>query len=217
MSARKLTTPDLLDDQLLRAIAARGGVRSYAANAVLVTEQDRSDALFIILAGRVKAYGAGDDGREVVYATQGVGEYFGEMTLDGGPRSASVMTLEPTTCVVVPGAEVRQFLATQPDFALHLVRKLIRLARASTERVKSLALDDVYGRIARLLRDLARPDDEQGGVLMVPEKLTQQDIAERVGASREMVSRVLKPLSEGGYIAQRGGRIALLKKLPARW
>lgn len=214
MSVKKIATVEVLDDQLLRQIAQRGGVRSYPANTVLVTEDDRSDALYLILSGRVKAYGAADDGREIVYTTQGMGEYFGEMTLDGGPRSASVMTLEPTTCAVVPGAEVRDFLASHPDFALHLVKKLIHLARASTGQVKSLALDDVYGRIARLLRKLAR---DEGGVLVVPDKMTQQDIAERVGSSREMVSRVFKPLIEGGYVEMRTGRIALLKKLPARW
>jgi CRP/FNR family cyclic AMP-dependent transcriptional regulator len=214
MATRKPATPDLLDDHLLRAIAARGGVRTFAANTVLVTEDDRSDAVFIILSGRVKAYGSADDGREVVYGTQGVGEYFGEMTLDGGPRSASVMTLEPTTCAVVPGADVREFIAENPDFALHLIKKLIRLGRASTEHVKSLALDDVYGRVTKLLKGLAR---EEGGVLAVPDKLTQQDIAERVGSSREMVSRVFKPLTEGGYVELRAGRIVLLKKLPARF
>ena len=214
MPIRKAATPDLLDDQLLRAIASRGGVRSYGAQTVLVTEDDRSDAVFIILSGRVKAYGAAEDGREVVYGTQGAGEYFGEMTLDGGPRSASIMTLEPTSCAVVPGADVRRFLTENPDFALHVIKKLIGLARASTEHVKSLALDDVYSRVTKLLRALARDED---GVLLVPDKLTQQDIAERVGSSREMVSRVFKPLSEGGYVEMRGGRIALLKKLPARW
>jgi len=214
MAPRKTATADVLDNALLRAIAQRGGVRHYPAHAVLVTEADVSDTLYVVLSGRVKAYGAGEDGREVVYATQGAGEYFGELTLDGGPRSASVMTLEPTTCAVVPGAEVRDFLAAHPDFALHLVHKLIRLARASTEQVKSLALDDVYGRVAKLLRSLAR---DEGGTLMLPDKLTQQDIAERVGSSREMVSRVFKPLTEGGYVAVRGGRITLLKKLPPRW
>jgi CRP/FNR family cyclic AMP-dependent transcriptional regulator len=214
MVARKVATPDVLDDSVLRAIAARGGVRSYPAQAVLVTEDDRTDALYIILGGRAKAYGSGEDGREVVYGTLGPGEYFGELTLDGGPRSASVMTLEATTCAVVPGNEVREFLATHPDFAVHLVRKLIRLSRTLTDQVKSLALEDVYGRIARLLRTLAR---DEGGVPVLPEKLTQQDIADRIGASREMVSRVFKPLLEGGYVEMRGGRIALLKKLPARW
>jgi len=213
--AKTPPSPDILDDALLREMARRGGVRSWAANTVLVTEEDRSDALFIILSGRVKAYGSGDDGREVVYGTQGPGEYFGEMTLDGGPRSASVITLEPTSCAVVPGPEVRDFLASQPDFALHLIRKLIRLARASTEHVKSLALEDVYGRVVRLLKKLAK--EEEGGVLVLPDKMTQQDIAERVGSSREMVSRVFKPLFEGGYVEMRAGRIAILKKLPARW
>ncbi len=211
--SKTTATVDVLHDDLLRDIARRGGVRSWAAHTVLVTEEDRSDALYIILSGRVKAYGSGDDGREVVYATQGAGEYFGEMTLDGGPRSASVMTLEPTTCAVVPGAEVREFLASQPDFALHLVKKLIRLARASTEHVKSLALEDVYQRIVRLLRKLAQ---DEAGVPTLPEKMTQQDIADRVGSSREMVSRVFKPLLEGGYIELRAGRIAILRKLPPR-
>lgn len=210
-------TPDLLGDVLLREIAHRGSVRSYAAHAVLVTEGDASDALYILLAGRVKVYGAGVDGREIVYGVQGVGEYFGELTLDGGPRSASVMTLAPTTCAVVNGGEVRDFLAHHPDFALHLVKKLIALVRSSTEHVKSLALEDVYGRIARLLRTLAQESAEAGGLPMVPERLTQQDIAERVGASREMVSRIFKPLVEGGYVEQRRGRIVLLRKLPQRW
>jgi len=212
--AKTAPSPDILDDVLLREMARRGGIRSWAANTVLVTEEDRSDALFIILSGRVKAYGSGDDGREVVYGTQGPGEYFGEMTLDGGPRSASVITLEPTSCAVVPGPDVRDFLASHPDFALHLIKKLIRLARASTEHVKSLALEDVYGRVVRLLKKLAV---EQGEVQVLPEKMTQQDIAERVGSSREMVSRVFKPLLEGGYVEMRAGRIAILKKLPARW
>jgi len=214
MPRNPAASPELLQDHLLQAIAARGGVRAYPANAVLVTEEDHSDALFIILRGRIKAYGAGPDGREVIYSTQGPGEYFGEMTLDGGPRSASVMTLEPTSCAVVPGAEVRDFLALHPDFALHLIKKLISLARASTEQVKSLALEDVYGRIARLLKKLSV---EHGELRMLPEKLTQQDIAERIGSSREMVSRIFKPLQEGGYVEVREGRIVLLKKLPARW
>ncbi len=216
MAARRTSLPtvDAIDDALLREIAARGGVRHYPAGAVLVTEEDRSDALYILLAGRVKVYGAGDDGREVVYGSMGKGEYFGEMTLDGGPRSASVTTLEPTSCAVVPGPDVRDFLAHHPDFALHLVKKLIRRSRELTEQVKSLALEDVYGRIARLLRTQARDED---GVPTLPEKLTQQDIAERIGASREMVSRVMKPLAEGGWVGQKDGRITLLKKLPARW
>ena len=203
-----------LPDSLLKAISARGGVRHYPANAVLVNEDDVSDSLFVIVQGRVKAYGAASDGREVIYGTQGPGEYFGEMTLDGGPRSASVMTMEPTACALIPGADVRSLLADHPDFALHLVHKLIGMVRSSTEHVKSLALEDVYCRVARLLRKMAR---DENGVLMLPDKLTQQEIAERIGSSREMVSRIFKPLLTGGYIEMRAGRIALMKKLPPRW
>jgi CRP/FNR family transcriptional regulator, cyclic AMP receptor protein len=206
---------DLLQDPLLKQIAARGGVRSFAASTVLVTEDDRSDQLFVILAGRVKVYGATEDGREVIYNTLGAGEYFGELTLDGGPRSASVMTLEPTRCAVVAGADLRDFLAAHPDFALHLVHKLIGMVRRQTGDLKSLALDDVYRRLARLLEGLAveQPD----GRRVVGQRLTQTDIAQRIGASREMVSRIFKPLTDGGWIQAEGGRIVILRKLPARW
>lgn len=212
-----MTTPEpqtVLNDQLLQAMAERGGVKNFPANAVLVTEDDDSDSIYIILKGRVKVYGAGENGREVVYTTHGAGEYFGEMTLDGGPRSASVMTLEPTTCVVVPGSNVRDFLGSHPDFALHLVRKLIALVRRSTDTVKRLALDDVYTRIRKLMLELAVEDD---GQQVVADRLTQQDIADRVGSSREMVSRIFKQLTVGGYVTVQGKRIVLLKKLPTRW
>jgi CRP/FNR family cyclic AMP-dependent transcriptional regulator len=206
--------PNALNDQLLQAMAERGGVKTFPASAVLVNEEDDSDSIYILLKGKVKVYGAGTNGREVVYTTLGAGEYFGEMTLDGGPRSASVMTLEPTTCVVISGANVRDFLGSHPDFALHLIRKLIALVRRSTDTVKRLALDDVYTRISKLLYELAQEDN---GRLVVGDKLTQQDIADRVGSSREMVSRIFKQLTIGGYVASEGKRIVLLKKLPARW
>lgn len=208
-------TDRVLSDELLQAMAERGGTKTYPAHAVLVNEEDDSDSIFILLKGKVKVYGSGDNGREVIYTTLGPGEYFGEMTLDGGPRSASVMTLEPTTCVVVTGANVRDFLGTHPDFALHLVRKLIGLARRATDTVKSLALDDVYTRVRRLLVEMAQPD--AAGRPVVAERLTQQDIADRVGSSREMISRIFKQLTLGGYVATEGRQIVLLKKLPTRW
>jgi CRP/FNR family cyclic AMP-dependent transcriptional regulator len=204
----------LLPDALLEAIAARGGKKHFPANAVLVNEDDDSDSIFIIVTGRVKVYGASSDGREVIYNFHGPGEYFGEMSLDGGLRSASVMTMEPTACIVLPGNQAREFLETHPDFALHLVRKLIALVRRSTDKVKSLALDDVYSRVARLLTELAVDVD---GQRIVPDRMTQQDIAERVGASREMVSRIFKQLTQGGYVLLQGRQIVLLRKLPAGW
>ena len=208
-------TPDVLDPGLLRQIAMQGGVKPYPAQAVLINEGDSGDALFIVLSGRVKVYSTNADGREVVIATHGPGEYVGELSLDGGVRSTSVMTLEPTTCSVVSGADLREFIAAHPGFASHLIQKLIRSVRQATESVKSLALEDVYARVVRLLADLS--DAEEDGRRRVREKLTQQDIADRVGASREMVSRIFKDLTAGGYMAVDAGRIVVLKKPPAGW
>ena len=163
-------------------------------------------------------FGSDANGSQVVYAIHGAGEYIGEMSLDGGPRTASVITLEKTTCVVVAGKHLREFLAQHPDFALNLIHKLIRRAREATESVKNLALLDVYGRICVLLMGLAAnvPPDANGA-RHIEGKLTQQEIADRVGSSREMVSRILKDLVAGNYVAIGGGRISILRKLPANW
>jgi CRP/FNR family cyclic AMP-dependent transcriptional regulator len=208
-------TADILDEALLREIARQGGVKRYPANAILINEGDASDSLFILLGGRVKVYSTNAEGREVVITTHGAGEYVGEMALDGGVRSASVMTMEPTTCSVVSGANLREFIREHPDFASHLIRKLIRSLREATETVKSLALEDVYARVIRLLADLSDPAPD--GRRIVRERLTQQGIADRIGASREMVSRIFKDLTLGGYIAQAEGRIVVAKKPPAAW
>ena len=206
--------PGVLAPDVLKAIAAAGGVKRYPAHAVLINEGELADSIYILLSGRVKVYATNPAGKEIVINTHGAGEYVGEVALDGGVRSASVMTLAPTTCSVVTSASLRGFIANHPDFALHLIHNLIWRLRQSTENVKGLALHDVHGRITQLLRRLATPE---GDTLVVHERLTQQDIAERVGASREMVGRIFKELVAGGYISTQGGRIAILKQPPAMW
>lgn len=209
---------DRLPPALLEAVAQRGGIRHYPANAILINEGDTAQSLYIVLGGRVKAYAASENGREVVLHELGPGEYLGELSLDGEPRSVSVKTLEPTTCCVVQGADLREFLAEHPDFALHLTHKLIRMVRRLTSQVKSLALQDVYGRVVRVLMELSEPSAEAPEQRVVRTRLTQQDIADRVGSSREMVNRIMKELTVGGYVAVREDRqLALLKKLPAAW
>ena len=203
-----------LDEAELRRLASHGVAKSFPRNAIIVHEGDQTDSLYIVVAGKVKVFVADADGREAVLGMQGPGEYFGEMVLDGGPRSASVMTIEPSRFIVVPRSEVKEFLAANPGFALHLVRKLIQRVRLLTDNVKSLALMDVYGRVARLLLSLAT---DQDGTLVVSEKLTQQDIANRVGASREMISRVLKDLVVGGYISIERKLVTIHKQLPPHW
>src|SRR5580765_665920 len=110
-----------LGPQILRDIAAAGVVRSYPKNAILINEGEVGDSLYIILSGRVKVYASNAAGREVVINFHGAGEYVGEMSLDGAPRSASVMTMEPTTCAIVNRAQLRDFIAANPEFAQHLL------------------------------------------------------------------------------------------------
>ncbi|SDZ96316.1 Crp/Fnr family transcriptional regulator [Variovorax sp. YR216] len=203
-----------LPQALLDAIAPRGVTRTFPAHAILINEGDTTDSLYIVLSGRVKVYASSEDGREVVLTEYGPGEYFGELAIDGEKRSASIKALGPCTCRVVQGTELRQFLLEQPDFAVHLTHKLIGMVRRLTDQVRSMALQDVYGRMVRVLTELSDPVGEER---VMRNKLTQQDIADRVGASREMVNRVMKELSAGGYIGQRDGRMVILRKLPAAW
>jgi CRP/FNR family cyclic AMP-dependent transcriptional regulator len=203
-----------LHDETLRNIAASGVIRAFARNTVLINEGDVGDALYVILSGRVKVYSSNEAGREFVIDFHGPGEYVGEMTLDGAPRSASVITVEPTTCAVVNRAQFRDFILANPDFALHLIERLIHRVRVTTGNLKSLALSDVYGRLVRLLNALAQ---ESGGLQVVPEKLTQQEIADRVGASRDMIGKLMKDLVAGGYLAVEDRTITIRKKLPTGW
>jgi len=206
---------DILTEAELCALSVQGAVKSFPKHAVIVSEGDETDSLFVIVSGRVKVFLADEAGKEIVLGTQGPGEYFGEMALDGGARSASIITLEPSRFVVVPRRKVREFLRTQPEFSVRLVEKLIRRTRALTASVKNQALMDVYGRVARLLLELAEQDE--GGTRVIREKLTQRDVANRVGASREMVSRILTDLAAGGYISVKQKRITVHKAPPRHW
>jgi len=203
-----------LQPETLRAISATGVVRTFPKHTVLINEGDVGDALYVVLSGRVKVYSSNEAGREFVIDFHGPGEYVGEMTLDGEPRSASVITVEPTTCAVVNRTQFREFILAHPDFAMHLIERLIHRVRVTTGNLKSLALSDVYGRLVRLLNTLGT---EVNGKLVIPEKLTQQDIADRIGASRDMIGKLMKDLVAGGYLAVEERTITILKKLPTGW
>ena len=211
---RNPSPDDVLSEAEVRAVARRAVTRAFPKNTVVVSEGDRTDTLHIIVSGRVKIYVSDEKGKEIVLNQAGPGEYFGELVLDGGPRAASVMTLEPSRFLIVPKEDLREFVAHSPDFALHLIRKLIRRVRVLTNDIKSLALMDVYGRVARMLLDLAV---ERDGALVIEERPTQQEIANRVGASREMVNKILGDLASGGYIAVERDRITIARALPRAW
>jgi CRP/FNR family cyclic AMP-dependent transcriptional regulator len=212
------TTDPLLariHDPMVRAIATYGTQRNFASQTHLMKEGEAGDSIYVILSGKVKVYVSDPNGREMVLDFHGPGDYVGEMALDGQPRSASVIAVEPTTCSVVSRAALREALAANPDTAMSLIVTLIERARIATDNVKNLALMDVYGRVARLLLSLAKelPD----GKLEVTEKLTQQEIADRVGSSRDMVSRIFRDLTVGGYITIVNRHITLNRNPPPRW
>jgi CRP/FNR family cyclic AMP-dependent transcriptional regulator len=207
-------TVELLPKPLLDKIAAVATVRAFPKRAIIVTEGDDSDSLYVMISGKARVFVADDKGREVQLNQLGVGEYFGEVTLDGGPRSASVTALEDCRCAVVKRAELTAFIEKNPELAIHIVRKLARRVRDLTENVRSLALMDVYGRVARLLLELA---EDKGGRLVVSEPLTHKDIASRVGASREMISRIFSDLSDGGYVRKEDRLLVIARKPPPRW
>jgi CRP/FNR family transcriptional regulator, cyclic AMP receptor protein len=203
-----------IGDPMVRTLAERGQIRIFPKNTVIINEGDRGDSMYIILTGRVKVFVSDEQGREMVLDDHGAGDYVGEMALDGRPRSASVMTTEPTTCSVVTRDALRAAVSNNPDFALGLIATLIDRARIATDNVKNLALMDVYGRVARLLLSMAR---EVGGKWVVQERLTQQDIADRVGASRDMISRIFKDLTIGGYVTVVDRQITFNRRPPQRW
>jgi CRP/FNR family transcriptional regulator, cyclic AMP receptor protein len=204
-----------VSDLELRALADRAVTRSYPKQAIIVNEgDDESDSLYLILGGRVKIYLADEHGKELILAIKGPGQYFGEMVLDGEARSASVITLEPAQFAVLSRLDFCQFLLKHPEVSLQLIQNLIRVARGLNQNVRNLAMLDVYGRVARILLELAV---EQGGKMVIPERLTQKDIAARVGASREMINRILRDLSAGGYVSVEAGRITINKAPPSRW
>jgi len=194
----------------LRLLAARGIARSYRKGVVLIEEGSIGDNLYLIVAGSLRAFSSDVRGREITYGVYGPGEYVGEMSLDGGPRSASVITEAGSRLVMVTRASLLTHISEHPEFAFELLTKVIRRARAATLSTKQLALNDVYGRLKNLVDELTGDGRHLG--------LTHQGMAQRLGCSREMVSKLVKDLELGGYLKRvAAGEYQRLKTLPARW
>lgn len=198
----------------LAEIEQHGTVKSYKKNTIIINQDDETYSLYVILSGSVKVFISGEDGREAVLNHQSAGDYFGDLALiDRQPRVASVMTTEPSTLMIISREDFLKCLSKNPEIAINLIKPMTSRMRMLARNVSSLALLDVYGRVARTLLNEAREVDGR----LITEKLTQQEIADMVGASRAMVSRILKDLKTGGYISIEKKRINILQKLPARW
>ncbi len=201
-------------DDILTELARRGDTRTWEAGMTVVTEGEVADCMFIIHSGELRAVVAGEGGRSVELNTLGPGEFFGELMLSGELRAATVEVTTRAQLTRVTRAEVERVLASRPDLALHLIQRLVQRVRTLTSTVGRLASVDVYGRLVGLFDALAV---DHHGQRVVVGPMSQARIAERLGASRAMVHRLLHDLVRGGYIEVTRERIVLLKKLPPRW
>jgi CRP/FNR family transcriptional regulator, cyclic AMP receptor protein len=201
-----------LSDAQLESLAAGSVRRSFPKGRTIVSEGEPSQSLYILLSGRAKVQRSDSEGKEVILAVLGPGECFGEMSLiDDAPRSASVITLEPCDFMSLNKESFKALLAQSHDMAMQVMRGLVKRLREADKKIETLALLDVYGRVARVLLDFS---EQVNGERIVKNKLPRQEIAKMIGASREMVSRVMKGLESDGFIvAAAEGRLVLREKL----
>ena len=198
------------EDQL-RMLTTMVTRRSAARSTTIMAGGDATDSLYIVLSGRLKVMMSDSDGKEVILSILGPGEFFGEMGLiDDEPRSASVVTIEPCELLAIAKRDFKKCLLENNEMAMAVMRGLVKRLREADRKIGSLALLDVYGRVARLLLDMA---ENVNGEKVVTKRLPKQDIAKMIGASREMVSRVMKDLQLGGYIEVQGAKILLREKI----
>jgi CRP/FNR family transcriptional regulator, cyclic AMP receptor protein len=202
-------------NSLLAQLTERGITKTYRKHSLLILQGESGDQIYIVVSGRVRAFSTGHNFREITHGEYGPGEYFGEMSLDGGLRSASVETMEPTKCAVISRQTLRSFIQENPEFAFEVIAKLIQRIRNATDKTASLALSDVYGRLVLFLATNADPPID--GCRKINKQVSHQDIANSIGCSREMVSRLLKDLEAGAYLKNTDRRIYLLKNLPKSW
>lgn len=200
-----------LSERSLEPIARVAIMRRAPRNATVVMAGDRTDFVYLVLSGSLKVLVSDEEGREVILSMLGPGELFGEMgVLDENPRSASVVAAQPSELIVIAKSDFKRCLQENFDVAMWIMRNLVQRLRTADRKIESLALMDVYGRVARLLLEMAETQD---GELVVTRKISKQDIAKMIGASREMVSRVMKDLSVQGLIQEGKGRILLRQRI----
>jgi CRP/FNR family transcriptional regulator, cyclic AMP receptor protein len=192
----------------LRALAPMAMRRSAPRGMAVLREGGAVDCLYVVVSGRLKVMVGEADGKETILSILGPGEFFGEMGLiDDNPRSASVVAIEPCELIAVTRTAFRRCLAENAELAMAVMRVLVRRLREADRKIGSLAMLDVYGRVARLLLDMS---ENVNGQKVVTRRLSKQDIAKMIGASREMVSKVMKDLQTSGYIEVQGSTIVLL-------
>ncbi len=205
---------DRLPTELLEALVQHGQVRVLPKGSIVVTEGEPALSMYLVLEGKLRVYMSDESGREVPLNMLEPGAYFGESMLAGKTRSASVQTMVRSRLCMITRDEFEQLLAARPDLAFHVIQNLIQRVRALSRRVQGLVSMDVYERVVGLFNERAQEVDDRR---IVPGRLSQQAVADLVGASRSMINRIFKELVEGGYISVGRDAIELRKPLPRHW
>ena len=210
---RRVPLFSMLTDVQANAVADAVIKRRFKRGELIVEQGKKTNALFILLNGRARVVTADSRGREVILATLQPGDHIGEMSLiDNEPHSATVRAEVQTDVLMLGRIEFARCLPENTSMAYAVMRGLVQRLRHADRKIESLALMDVYGRVARALLEFAV--ETEPGEMLIREKISRQDIAKMVGASREMVSRVMKDLEERGFIqTQANGSIVVKDRL----
>ena len=215
LNLKKIPLLSRLPDEALNALAAKAKSVKFPKQAIIMTEGDETSSLYIILSGKVRVFSSDEKSKEVTLLIQESGSYFGELALLGDePRSASVETLEKTVCGIISKNDFKYWLVSHPDVAMGLLSELSEKIRHLTEKVKQMALSNVYERTIKVLQDMAI---KEGDIFVIDNKPTQQELANMVGSSREMINKVIKELTKGGYIVIKDKTLRIENKPPASW
>lgn len=203
-----------LPEDDLRTLASHAVVNRFRKNTIVVSKGQESDAMYVVVSGRLRVYLDDEQGNEITIRLLEPGDVFGELALlSGAPRSANVMTIEDCELSIVSRDSFMGCLGANSQLGIRIIRALVQQIQEMTEEISTLALLDVYGRVRTTLERMAKEHDGK----QVTDRITHQELANMVGSSREMVSRILRDLKAGGYISTRDKRITIEKDLPAGW
>jgi CRP/FNR family cyclic AMP-dependent transcriptional regulator len=219
---RRVALLKALDEDALALIEAHASVRTLPKGVTIVHAGEAAQCVFALLSGRAKMFLANEDGKEIVLGTLEAGASFGEVALLEEPAmNANIATLEPTRLLSIPRRTLSEVALHDTQFALQLAQRMAQQVRQLSEQVRSLGLCNVYQRLAHTLTAMAQPQHAAAGTfgapLVINHRFTHQELAKRIGASREMVTRIFRDLIIGGYLRVDGKRLFIAKKLPASW
>lgn len=204
-----------LSEEELSIVATKSRTMKFHKNTILMNEGETGESLYLINKGKVKIFVSDEEGDEITLFIEGPGSYIGEISLlDGSPRTASAMTLESCEVISISKASFVELISDNPDIAFSIISGLTKKMRRATESIRSLALRNVYQRLVLKLLELAEDEDDYK---IITTRYTNLELAKMIGASREMVGKVLAELVRGGYIEQRDNQLVLLKEFPHDW